>query len=488
MRITLISLCVLYLSLTACSVDKAERRPSPSAPTTCTSLLSECDKLISRHEYDRAVEEAFQALSIAEDQDLEEYMADAHIKIAVSNLMTNHDANAWNHSLAAETISRDAGYDLGITGALILKGKVCSYAGLSPETSRDDEGIEYAEEALRVAKEGGLARQEAEAWFLLSELYVNKNRWNKIIDKTLYAKAGECLSRAETIVKDNDLEDLRSKAFRYWIRYYRQGGKLEEALSYCNNSLEELSQTDFLLKMQLYEQLTSMYAALGRVEESQQSHEQEMYNTYKYLDSVLESKQQELDVLHETSRKQLEIERRDGQIKVLIISLILLLFIIIWIVKWVMDIKKHNAALQKANLEKEQLLLLVSKDFANPTLRQKNAVEDLVNHISSLPRKELEERCSALVKDAGNLNEEVAEYVVDLVMKRREMASSAGLTQREIEIIRLSSEAKTAREIAEILHLSTRTVSNHKQNIYSKLDVSNNTEMLVKAREMGIIS
>ena len=61
-----------------------------------------------------------------------------------------------------------------------------------------------------------------------------------------------------------------------------------------------------------------------------------------------------------------------------------------------------------------------------------------------------------------------------------------GLTPREMEIIRLSREGLSNAKIAEKLFISVYTVNNHKQNIYSKLDVRSNAEMLHKAERLGL--
>jgi DNA-binding CsgD family transcriptional regulator len=54
-------------------------------------------------------------------------------------------------------------------------------------------------------------------------------------------------------------------------------------------------------------------------------------------------------------------------------------------------------------------------------------------------------------------------------------------TMREKEILRLIVEGKTSREIAEILFLSTHTVSTHRKNILAKSGCRNITELLVTA-------
>jgi DNA-binding NarL/FixJ family response regulator len=52
----------------------------------------------------------------------------------------------------------------------------------------------------------------------------------------------------------------------------------------------------------------------------------------------------------------------------------------------------------------------------------------------------------------------------------------AGLTAREVEVLRLLSEGLTDRETAEALTLSTRTVETHVGNILRKLQVRNRAE------------
>ena len=62
-----------------------------------------------------------------------------------------------------------------------------------------------------------------------------------------------------------------------------------------------------------------------------------------------------------------------------------------------------------------------------------------------------------------------------------------GLTPRELEIIKLSAEGKSAREIATELCISKRTVESHKERIFSKLDVKTTTEMVNYAFRNGLI-
>ena len=62
----------------------------------------------------------------------------------------------------------------------------------------------------------------------------------------------------------------------------------------------------------------------------------------------------------------------------------------------------------------------------------------------------------------------------------------AGLSQREVEVLRLIAGGKTDREIAEELFISFRTVGNHVRNILNKTNTSNRTEASAYAVREGI--
>lgn len=53
-------------------------------------------------------------------------------------------------------------------------------------------------------------------------------------------------------------------------------------------------------------------------------------------------------------------------------------------------------------------------------------------------------------------------------------------TSREIEVIRLFSDGLTAKEVADILHLSTGTIRTHRQNILKKSGCNNMTAVVTK--------
>ena len=83
--------------------------------------------------------------------------------------------------------------------------------------------------------------------------------------------------------------------------------------------------------------------------------------------------------------------------------------------------------------------------------------------------------------------EDIASYITNLAGERSRRIKELGLTARELEVVRLSAEGLSAAGIAERLHVSIYTIKNHKQNIYLKMDVRNNAEMLKTANQLGIV-
>lgn len=61
------------------------------------------------------------------------------------------------------------------------------------------------------------------------------------------------------------------------------------------------------------------------------------------------------------------------------------------------------------------------------------------------------------------------------------------LTERELEVLKLIGQYKTAIQIAEELHLSKHTVDTHRKNILEKTALHKTSELVVFARENGLL-
>ena len=60
------------------------------------------------------------------------------------------------------------------------------------------------------------------------------------------------------------------------------------------------------------------------------------------------------------------------------------------------------------------------------------------------------------------------------------------LTDREREVLVLIAQERTNPEIADQIVLSLKTVRNHVTNIFSKLQVADGAQAIIRAREAGL--
>ena len=90
---------------------------------------------------------------------------------------------------------------------------------------------------------------------------------------------------------------------------------------------------------------------------------------------------------------------------------------------------------------------------------------------------------------AGRLDGDAVEAVLAAAGHRtgRRHSRPAGLSPREIEILRLIARGLSSREIAGRLTLSTKTVRNHTEHIYAKTGTGNRVAASLFAVEHGLL-
>lgn len=84
------------------------------------------------------------------------------------------------------------------------------------------------------------------------------------------------------------------------------------------------------------------------------------------------------------------------------------------------------------------------------------------------------------------ISKEVIEGYIDRAAKEEETFEP--LTSREREVLQLIAEGHTNKEVAQILHISEKTVEHHRANLMGKLDIHNLAELIKYALRKGIIS
>ena len=91
------------------------------------------------------------------------------------------------------------------------------------------------------------------------------------------------------------------------------------------------------------------------------------------------------------------------------------------------------------------------------------------------------------VRDRDDLLALLAGFKSDVVVAAPANAAPAGLTNREIEVLRLVAQGKNNSEIARELFISLNTVMRHMTNVFTKTDTSNRVEAAVFATRHRIL-
>ena len=484
-HILTLSFTILFCAVACRSAGEDAARSVLAAEVT--SLIDSASNYLKNQDFEAAMEKALRALDVSRKEGYSLGEVQALYSITGIDIMTTRDADAWEKAVEAEAIARRKGFSKELSQILIAKAKLCSYAEISPETGRNDEGLTYAQEALALAERVDAVEQEAEACYVIGSLYINKNRWNEIIDQEIYELAGQWLDRGQEIADANDLPDLRRNGIMFRARWFQQGDRDVEAIEYFEQVRKGLKETDHMTAAALDDRLVRLYTRIGDTQKAQEIHDDYVFHMQKYLQQKEDETLQEMETSFDVYNKEKQIRRNRYQIVFLLLAVVLAIIVISLIAVHFRKERRRSEDLRRLSNSKEQIIELLSKNLKNPDATLRDDLAKLAEEATSLSPDEIREKCLLLASNAETEGTDLAEYVGDILIRRNQQIADIGLSQRELQIIRLSAEGLKASEIAERIYLSVHTVNTHRQRIYAKMDVKNVSDMLRKATELGII-
>ena len=484
-HILTLSFTILFCAVACRSAGEDAARSVLAAEVT--SLIDSASNYLKNQDFEAAMEKALRALDVSRKEGYSLGEVQALYSITGIDIMATRDADAWEKAVEAEAIARRKGFSKELSQILIAKAKLCSYAEISPETGRNDEGLTYAQEALALAERVDAVEQEAEACYVIGSLYINKNRWNDIIDQEIYELAGQWLDRGQEIADANDLPDLRRNGIMFRARWFQQGDSDMEAIEYFEQVKKGLKETDYMTAAALDDRLVRLYTRIGDTQKAQEIHDDYVFHMQKYLQQKEDETLQEMETSFDVYNKEKQIRRNRYQIFFLLLAVVLAIIMISLIAVHFRKERRRSEDLRRLSNSKEQIIELLSKNLKNPDATLRDDLAKLAEEATSLSPDEIREKCLLLASNVETEGTDLAEYVGDILIKRNQQIADIGLSQRELQIIRLSAEGLKASEIAERIYLSVHTVNTHRQRIYAKMDVKNVSDMLRKATELGII-
>jgi DNA-binding CsgD family transcriptional regulator len=87
----------------------------------------------------------------------------------------------------------------------------------------------------------------------------------------------------------------------------------------------------------------------------------------------------------------------------------------------------------------------------------------------------------------GLQNKEIKQYII--IEDRIEVNfAEYGISKREYEVLLLLAKGFSNQDIADKLFVSINTIKTHTSNLFEKLEVKNRTQVLIIAKQKGLIS
>lgn len=94
---------------------------------------------------------------------------------------------------------------------------------------------------------------------------------------------------------------------------------------------------------------------------------------------------------------------------------------------------------------------------------------------------------SSVINGKVYLGQATSEYLALAAKEPKKKPIESLLNERELDVLRLVAEGKTAKEMAEIMFLSPRTVENYKNSILKKLNLHRTSDLIKYSFENKIL-
>jgi len=114
--------------------------------------------------------------------------------------------------------------------------------------------------------------------------------------------------------------------------------------------------------------------------------------------------------------------------------------------------------------------------------------------LKDAPSRELVDAVRSVYSGEPVLHPSIARKVIQRALDNldktegREDKAELELSDREREVLQLAARGMSNREIADVLHLSIRTVQRHLNMIFNKLNVGSRTEAIFQSVKRGLLS
>jgi two-component system invasion response regulator UvrY len=104
------------------------------------------------------------------------------------------------------------------------------------------------------------------------------------------------------------------------------------------------------------------------------------------------------------------------------------------------------------------------------------------------PATELVQAIHTVARGGRHIGSRVAQQMALNLLPGRSASPFEGLSAREMEVLLLLAEGHKVSEIADLMHLSPKTVATYKYRIYDKLNTRSDVDMTRMAMRWGVVA
>jgi DNA-binding NarL/FixJ family response regulator len=101
--------------------------------------------------------------------------------------------------------------------------------------------------------------------------------------------------------------------------------------------------------------------------------------------------------------------------------------------------------------------------------------------------EELAQAARKVLAGGRYVGPDLAEKLINTIDQEDSKSPHESLSDREHEVMRMIAEGKTLTDVADVLHLSVKTVSTYRARILAKMKMKSNAELIRYALEKGLI-
>lgn len=434
-------------------------------------------------DFRKALSQARYALEFCRETENEDLITDCLSILGISAIRTGD----YNEALDASKETLELDVKNGDVGR--ISSSLNTLAGIYLSMKDYDSAKKYIDQALEIEKTIGVSSSLAVRYGMASEIYTGLEEYDAALDFAQKAydldmaagrddKAAIRLSqKGAVLLAMNNYKEAKSTLLKAGEIFERVGNVNSLAITLNQIGALAAKQGDYALCRESYLKAIEICQKTGNLMVESKAHKA-LADVFETRDLAFALTQLKLFVEDDQKLSQMENEEAAAKFNVLYET-----------AKKDAQIELQDAKIRRKNAQ--LILLLVTLGVA------------LFAVVQTILLARIKDKNKKILSEAGEISSRIDDITVDddsntikegLEKVSRQLSDLAGnagngiLTRREKEIAVLSCEGLINKEIADRLGIGVRTVESHKANIYRKLEINNNSELVAYAYKVGLVS